>query len=133
MITKNLIKKIVGYGIISVIATSFDIAILYSFTEFLEIHYLISATIGYITGMIISYTLNKKYNFKDFDKKVIKQFLKFGFIATSSLLLGLGLIYLLVEYLSLHYMIAKLITLVFTFIYNFLGHNLFSFTKQKGF
>ncbi|MFT4311205.1 MAG: GtrA family protein [Candidatus Woesearchaeota archaeon] len=123
-------RKVLGYGFISVFATLLDFSVLFSLTEFLGFFYLLSAGIAYICGMVFSYILNKYYNFHDNDKHIFRQFSKFFLVASGGLILDLVVIFVCVEFLELHYMLGRVVALAFSFTWNFLGHNFFSFTRQ---
>ncbi|HOD89797.1 MAG TPA: GtrA family protein, partial [archaeon] len=77
------------YVFASLIATIVDVSILYLFTDFLGIYYLVSAAISYICGLVVGYILQRKYTFQSKNKKITKQFSLFTIISLIGLLINL--------------------------------------------
>jgi dolichol-phosphate mannosyltransferase len=119
------------YVFASLIATIVDVSILYLFTDFLGIYYLVSAAISYICGLVVGYILQRKYTFQSKNKKITKQFSLFTIISLIGLLINLIVIKLFVTYVGLWYIYAKLIAIAVGFIWNYLGnrHITFNFFK----
>lgn len=127
----ELMSKAVNYGYISIVASALDIALLFVLTEIVGIFYLISVVIAYLSGLLLSFILNKKYNFKDENKQVLNQFTKFTSVATFGLLVNLSVIFFMVSMMNIHYILAKIFALGVSFTCNFFGHYYFSFKKLK--
>lgn len=125
------VKLFSGYVIFAGIATFVDLGLLYILTTFIGFHYLISGVVSYTCGMITNYSLNKTFNFKNKSKKIAQQFGLFAFVA----LIGLGLnqliLWLLVEFVDLFYMYAKLISIVIVMLWSFYGHKKLTFGVLK--
>lgn len=118
----------IGYILFAGIATLVDVGLLYLLTEKVGLWYLYSAVFAYIAGMITNFSLNKYYNFKNKSKAVMKQFSVFIGVA----LIGLGLnqliLYGLVEYLGIHFILAKVCALAVIMFWSFYGHKHLTFT-----
>ena len=125
------VKLFSGYVVFAGIATVVDLALLYSLTTFMDLHYLASAAIGYFFGMITNFTLNKTINFKNRSKKVMQQFGLFTVVA----LIGLGLnqliLWSLVEHADMWYMYAKVISIMIVMFWSFYGHKKITFGLLK--
>ena len=119
------------YLIISVIATVYDVALLYIFTEFLGFNYLISATISYCVGIFVGYVGQKTITFKDKDKRIAKQFGLFTFISLIGLLINLGVLKLCVDVLGIYYLIGKVIAIGVGFFWNYTANKKITFKKRK--
>lgn len=140
-LVKNILKKIplinrlnellMYYLIISVIATIYDVALLYIFTEFLGFNYLVSATISYCIGIIVGYVGQKTITFKDTDKRIARQFGLFAFISFIGLLINLGVLKICVDVLGLHYMIGKVIAIGIGFFWNYTANRKITFKKNN--
>lgn len=124
-------RLFIGYVFFAGIAALVDLGLLFSLTEFIGFHYLISAALSYTCGMITNYSLNKVFTFKNKNKKIVQQFGLFVFVA----LIGLGLnqliLWLLVEFVGLWYMLAKLISISIVMFWNFYGHKKITFGLIK--
>lgn len=140
-VVKKIIKKmplinrisevLICYLFISIIATVYDLALLFIFTEFIGINYLISATISYCIGIIVGYIGQKTITFKDKDKRIAKQFGLFAFISLIGLLINLGVLKLCVDVIGLHYMIGKVIAIGVGFVWNYTANKKITFKKRE--
>ncbi|MCD1294853.1 GtrA family protein [Methanocella sp. CWC-04] len=97
---------------------------LFVLNDFMNVFYLYANICSYTLGMVISFYLNKYYNFKNTYKKVHYQFISFALVAVTGLVLNTALMYVFVHYLfsndtSMFVMISKLIATFIVFIWNF--------------
>lgn len=116
-----------GYVICAGIATMVDVGLLFSLTEFIHFHYFYSAAAAYIAGMTTNYLLNKVFNFKNKNKHVVYQFGLFAIVAFIGLGFNQLIIYFLVEFASMWYMLAKLISIAVVMLWSFYGHKKLTF------
>jgi dolichol-phosphate mannosyltransferase len=124
------IELMFDYASVSLLATIVDVLLLYSLTEFLNINYLISATISYCTGLLISFYLQKTYTFKENKNtdKIHLQFTKFTVISLIGLILNLIILKIFVE-IGIWYLFAKAIAIVIVFFWNFLINKKITFRR----
>lgn len=126
----NWNKKFWVYAGCGAIATAVDTIILFTLTNFFNFWYFNAAVIGYVTGVIINFTLNKFITFQDYSRKFLKQLGVFTIVA----LIGLGfnqlIIYSLVEFMGLWYLTAKVIAIIVVVNWSFYGHKTFTFSAQ---
>ena len=122
-------EKIISYAWISLIVTIIDVSLLFGLTEFLKINYLVSATCSYSTGTIIAYFLQKKYTFKNKNKKILLQFYVFAIISIVGLFINLFVLKILVDYTNMWYLFAKGFAIVFGFIWNYTANKNITFKK----
>lgn len=125
------IRLFINYLIIAAFATIVDVGIFYYMTEFLNVWYIYSAVFGYAVGMVTHYSLNKYLNFKNKSKRIILQFGLFATVALIGLCINQIILYFLVEFLSLWYMYAKVISIMIVAIWNFYGHKNLTFNIFK--
>jgi putative flippase GtrA len=97
-----------------------DFGSLFVLTEFFNIHYLISAAIAFLLGLIINYALSVVWVFS---KRILRnKSLEFGIFAFIGIM-GLGLnelfIWFFTEYVHFHYLVSKIISTAFVFLWNF--------------
>jgi len=128
---KQKIEQFVYYTFFAGIATIVDVGLLYGFTEFAGISYLISAALSYLFGMATNYSLNKKFTFKNKSRRITLQFSVFMGVALVGLILNLIIMFVLVEFFGLWYMLAKVVSLFIVLMWSYLGHKKITFGKIK--
>jgi len=112
MTTNNkvpLFKSFYRSQIGSFMASVVDIVSLYLLTEFLNVYYVISAGIASGLGAIVGFTVLRIWAFKQTDRPIATQAAKYALVSLLILLLNMGGIYAVTEYLGLQYMISKLV------------------------
>jgi putative flippase GtrA len=94
----------------SVLCTALDFLVLYILTDFAKIHYLISAAIGYIFGMVSNYFLSIHWIFHK--RKIENKTVEFNiFLVTAIIPLIIAEIglWFFVDIVGIHYLISKAI------------------------
>ncbi len=97
-----------------------DFGSLFVLTEFFNIHYLISAAIAFLLGLTINYILSIVWVFS---KRILRnKSLEFGIFAFIGIM-GLGFnelfIWFFTEQAHFHYLVSKIISTIFVFLWNF--------------
>ena len=119
---RKLLVQLFRYGIVGGIAFAVDYGSLWLLTEVFGVHYLLSASIAFILGLICNYVLSTRWVFGESRlKNAGAEFAAFALVGV----VGLGLNELIMwgctEGLSLHYMASKIISTVLVFFWNFLA------------
>lgn len=123
--------KIVRYLISGGTAAFTNITLLYLFTDIFGIWYIASAAMAFALAFIVSFTLQKFWTFQDISKDQIhRQATVYLTVALSNLLINTSLLYMQVEYLGIHYIVAQLIASVFIAIESFFVYQIFIFKKK---
>jgi len=117
------------YLICGGIATLTDVSMLYSFTHFLHINYLIAAAGAFITGVIINYSLNIVLVFKS-SGEIRKEFPLFALIGIGGLIWTEIIMWLLVDRLKFYIMVSKLVAIILVLNWNFFMRKKFVFTLE---
>lgn len=91
------------------------------------VHYLSACAISFFTLNFLSYLLNKTFTFRLKPQVVMREVTRYYLVMASSLAANLSLMYLLVDFLSWHYLLASLVVVIALSIFNFAGHVVFSF------
>jgi Predicted membrane protein len=112
----GVINTIVGYGSYFILVKT------------IGIYYLLAQILSYIIGTTNSYLWNKFFTFKS-SKKSISEVLRFISVYVVSLLINLGLLKMLVDYIGVDETIAGIPTLFVTTLVSYFGHRFFSFRK----
>lgn len=97
----------------SFMATIVDVTTLYLLTEFLNVYYVISAGIASGLGAVVGFTVLRIWAFKQTDKPIAAQAIKYAMVSLLILILNMGGIYIVTEHLGLQYMISKLVIAFF--------------------
>ena len=105
----KLIKQIIRFSVVGGLAFLIDYSLLYAFTEFLKIHYLISSIISFSVSVIFNYVLSVKWVFDVNKKQDIKEFIKFIIFSVIGLIINSILMYIQVDIMVIHYITGKVV------------------------
>jgi putative flippase GtrA len=112
--------KLVRYVISGGTAATVTIASIFIFTHYFQIWYLASSVISYSLGFIVSFSLQKFWTFKSHSLIRWRDELAiYSFIFVINILVNSTIIYGLVEFLSIHYLIAQIISGAILALVNF--------------
>jgi len=115
-----LLSQFIKYFFVGGFAFIIDISILYLLTQFLSIHYLISAIFGFIAGLIVNYLLSINWVFDTRNVKNQKiEFSIFTLIGVIGLTLNELFLWTFTEFLYFHYLVSKVMTAFLIFLWNF--------------
>ena len=105
-------KSFFRYIIASFLATGVDFLVLISLTEVLNFWYLLSATIGAISGGIVGFLLGRNWAFMSKSANQSEQAFKYSFVWIGSIALNVGLLYIFVEYFEIQYILSKIMVAI---------------------
>ncbi|MBI4407875.1 MAG: GtrA family protein [Candidatus Kerfeldbacteria bacterium] len=119
MMMRQALKFIVVGGISTVV----NYTVFFLSYHYGQINYLVASAIGYVIGLSLSYLLNASWTFRQQSTPHLigNQTVRFITIYVCSLVMSLGLIYLLVHWLGMDPRVANIIAISQTTITNFLG------------
>lgn len=126
---KEIFTQATKYLLVGGICTVLDFALLYVLTHYFGINYVLSSVLSFMSGTVLNFFLCTLWIFKY--HKVKNRYHEFFFYAIITGV-GLGLNTLIIwgitEYLSLYFMISKLIATFATYWWNFLARKYFLHT-----
>lgn len=122
-------RNLILYGIIGGFSASIDFFIFYVLTSVGEVYYLLANCISVSVGIIISFNLNKKYNFKVTDQS-LKRFLIFLTVGLCGMVLSSILLYTFIDIVDFEEKISKLLSIFFVVILQFFINKLITFKKD---
>ena len=123
---KKLLNQILKFGVVGGLAFIIDYGILIFLTEVFHINYLISTTISFIVSVIFNYIMSIFWVFDvDENKNRTTVFSVFINLSVIGLLLNDLFMWVFVDGMSIHYLIAKIIATLLVMIYNFITRKLF--------
>lgn len=130
--TDNALLQLFRYTFVGGFAFLVDFGTLFLLTEFLKIHYLISAGIAFIFGLIVNYFLSIKwvFNSRVMENRLL-EFLLFTLIGFIGLLLNELFLWILTDILLIYYLLSKIITTIIVYFWNFFLRKLLLFNKKK--
>lgn len=126
--TNNWFAQLFRYVIVGGIAFLVDYGLLFALTEYLHFHYLLSATISFIAGLIVNYAISTRWIFRHskLDNRLM-EFIIYSLIGVIGLLINNIILYLLTDFFHIHYMLSKLITAAIVMGWNFIGRKIILF------
>ena len=118
--TNNTLIQLFRYVFVGGFAFAADFTALFLLTEYLHIHYLVSATASFILGILINYYLSVAWVFEKHstDSKKI-EFVVFALVGIIGLLLNIFFIWYFTEIVNYHYLFSKIISTTLVFAWNF--------------
>ena len=128
--TNSTLIQLFRYTFVGGLAFLIDFGTLFILTEYFKVHYLISAGIGFIFGLITNYYLSVKWVFNSRNvKNKGLEFLLFSVIG----LVGLGFnelfLWILTDILLIYYLLSKVITIILVYLWNFFARKYILFSK----
>ena len=122
---RKLIIQLIKFGIVGVIATLIDLAVLMLLKEFMQVDVLVASAVAFSVSVIANYILSMLFVFKSRGNSKDKEFLVFVILSIGGLLLNQFIMWIGTEIMSAYYLCAKVFALVFVPIYNFITRKIF--------
>lgn len=127
---RSVVDEFFKFAFVGFIGTIVNLVVLYSFTEFLEIYYMVSAVVAFVVAATSNFILNKIWTFKEEMKhEFLGKYIKFLFVSVAALIVNLLFLYLFTEFLGIYYIISQVLAIGVALIINFLGNKLWTFKK----
>ena len=118
--TDKLLVQFVRYFFVGGFAFVVDFGLLYILTEYARLHYLLSATLSFISGLLVNYIISCIWVFSNSKfKNRLVEFLFFAAIGVVGLLLNDALIWLFTDCIGTHYMFSKIVAAAIVYLWNF--------------
>jgi putative flippase GtrA len=122
-------KEFLKYFVVGGVAFLVDAGLLYLLTEGGGLHYLLSAGLSFLAGLVTNYTLSSRFVFtvRTLSSRR-KEFLIFSAVGLGGLILNELLLWLLVDHVHVYYMLAKVIVAGIVFLFNFVLRKILLFS-----
>jgi len=126
--TDNTLIQLFRYTFVGGVAFIVDFSLLFIFTDFFGIYYLISAALAFLLGLTTNYILSIIWVF---NKRTLKnRWLEFGIFSLIGII-GLGfnefIIWFFTEHVYFHYLQSKIVSTVFVYLWNFFARKFILF------
>ena len=122
---KKLIIQLIKFGIVGVIATLIDLAVLMVLKEFMKVDVLAASAVAFSVSVIANYILSMLFVFESSENSKVKEFLVFVVLSIGGLLLNQFIMWIGTEIMTAYYLWVKAFALVFVPIYNFVTRKIF--------
>ena len=122
---KKLIIQLIKFGIVGVVATLIDLAVLMILKEYMKIDVLVASAAAFLVSVIANYILSMLFVFQGGKNSKSKEFLLFVVLSIGGLLLNQLIMWIGTEIMTAYYLWAKVFALVFVPIYNFVTRKIF--------
>lgn len=118
--TDKLLVQFVRYFFVGGFAFVVDFGLIYILTEYAGLHYLLSATLSFIAGLLVNYIISCLwvFNGSKFKNRLV-EFLFFAAIGVVGLALNDALIWLFTDCIGTHYMFSKIVAAAMVYLWNF--------------
>ena len=124
----TLSGQLFRYGIVGGIAFVVDYGTLWFLTDVCHVHYLVSAGIAFVLGLVCNYLLSTRYVFGESRlQSHWAEFSVFLIIGVVGLALNELILYVCQDLLGVHYMLGKIVSTVIVFFWNFLARRFLLF------
>ena len=117
--------QLIKFGIVGVIATLIDLAVLMLLKEFMHIDILVASAVAFSVSVIANYILSMLFVFESSGNSKFKEFLVFVVLSIGGLLLNQFIMWIGTEIMTAYYLWVKAFALVFVPIYNFITRKIF--------
>lgn len=123
---KYLMMQLLKFGMVGVVATVIDFAVLTGLTELFHVHYLTSAAVAFIAANIFNYIASMRYVFTSrygADEKS-KELTIFVLLSVIGLGLNQLLMWTFVDQLAIFYIFAKVLATIIVMGWNFVSRKI---------
>lgn len=128
-LNNKLIKQIIKFGIVGVIAFIVDYGTLVILKELFNINLFISTEIAFIISVIVNYILSIKFVFDVKNKN--NNFIPFIILSFIGLLLTELIMYIGVDKIEINYSIVKIVATIIVMVFNFFTRKILLENKRK--
>lgn len=126
----NKFRHLILYGMIGGLSSGLDFSIYTILVEWAVLNYIFANCISVLSGITVSFLLNRKFNFKVEDKTV-KRFFIFLSVGLGGLILSNAILYLCIEYILLDELVSKLLSIVPVVLLQFILNKYITFKTDK--
>jgi putative flippase GtrA len=128
-IKKKSIRMFIKFLIFGGVTAVVDFFVFIWLTLVMHVNYLLSVAISFSFAIVVNYTLNKYLNFQSSNKSHARQLTVFSLVALIGLALSEVLLYVSVEFLGIHVVLARVLILFIVAPVNFFVHKTITFRE----
>ena len=124
----GILVKFIKFGLVGFSGLIVDFGLTYLFKEVFKVQKFLANAIGFMSAASSNYVLNRIWTFESNNPDVALEYGKFIFISAVGLGINSLVLWVLNEKFKLNFYFAKLLAIVVTTIWNFMGNLLYTFT-----
>ena len=124
----GILVKFIKFGLVGFSGLIVDFGLTYLFKEVFKVQKFLANAIGLMSAASSNYVLNRIWTFESNNPDVALEYGKFIFISAVGLGINSLVLWVLNEKFKLNFYFAKLLAIVVTTIWNFMGNLLYTFT-----
>lgn len=124
---KKIHLQFMQFAGVGVVGTAAHYALLILLVETIAANEVAGSTAGATLGALVNYVLNRRYTFES-KKRHREALTKFLIVATLGLLLNACFMFVLVELMTLHYLLGQVISTMLILMWNFIGNKFWTFS-----
>ena len=129
---KNLLAQIFKFVVVGGLSFVLDFIIYYVLTNFFSVYYIVAGFFSFTLSLIFNYLMSMKFVFRSKDS--LKKTHEFAIFATLSVM-GLGLnllcLFIMVDYMGIYDLFAKVLTAGIVMVFNFVTRKIFLEQKEN--
>lgn len=126
-ISKASVRRFLKYSLIGFGTFLGDLILLYIFTDWLHLYYLFAAGLAFLVAVSVNYLISRRVVFKGTKRGQTAGYVYFIIIAGAGLMFVTGGMYVLVEWLGVYYVWARILVASVTGVWNYLMNLFFNF------
>ena len=130
ILKKEICRQFIKFCIVGVINTIIDYALYLLFSRVMGVYFLYANLLSVSLAMTSSFIFNKYWTFKDQNKSIKTQYLKFVVVNIVYFILNNSIVFALVRYLKIYDLLAKVIAIIVGLFWNFLANRYWTFKKK---
>lgn len=120
MHTKHISRQFLIFCLIGLLCTIFNYGVFYVLLTYAHLHYLVAASIGFLSGVGIGYPLNRRLTFST-QKNGKREKILYLAVYMASLVLSIAFLEITVGVLGMSALIANILSIGLTTCTNFIG------------
>jgi len=128
--SRNLVKQLSRFILVGSLVAIVQFSILLALVEFFGTDPLSASTVGFLISAIINYLLNYSFTFRS-QVPHFKALTRFIFVALSGLILNGVLMRISLDLLTMHYVLAQIISISCVIFWNFFVNRKWTFAAAN--
>lgn len=128
-----MVQQFIRYAIVGAVNTGLDFGMYIGLTrgfEFWKHHYLLANGLSFIIVVTWSFFWNKYWTFKNCEARHAIQYLKFVIITLVGVGIAENVLYIGVEFFSVHDLVSKIIAAPLVVVWNFSAYRFWAFRSS---
>ncbi len=127
ILQNKILRQFIKFCLIGVVNTLIDYLVYFGLTRGLGVYFIYANIIAILVAMSFSFIFNKYWTFRNYHHDIKGQYIKFFAVNLVYFLLNNTVVYVLVTYLFVFDLIAKIVAIIIGLGWNFLANRYWTF------